>query len=155
MNHPATNTDLWNGARQKYCRDCAIRSVFWVFPIVRQGKWLAPAPALARCCRRLHSRVGFACCGKPYLQPVRRRDQYLSRYGCSHLQSPWTTTAFRDECLNENWFEALDQARHTRATWRTEYNEAKQQDRYRNQLILRTPDFWNLNWYGYRGQVMR
>ena len=32
---------------------------------------------------------------------------------------------FRDECLDENWFESLEQARQTIATWRIDYNEAK------------------------------
>ena len=32
---------------------------------------------------------------------------------------------FRDECLNENWFESLEQARQTIATWRTDYNEIR------------------------------
>ena len=35
------------------------------------------------------------------------------------------SATFRDECLNENWFESLEQARHTIATWRAEYNEAR------------------------------
>ena len=32
---------------------------------------------------------------------------------------------FRDECLNENWFESLEQARQTIAIWRTDYNEIR------------------------------
>ena len=32
---------------------------------------------------------------------------------------------FRDECLNENWFESLEQARQTIATWRKDYNEMR------------------------------
>jgi putative transposase len=32
---------------------------------------------------------------------------------------------FRDECLDENWFESLEQARQTIATWRTDYNEIR------------------------------
>ena len=32
---------------------------------------------------------------------------------------------FRDECLDENWFESLEQARQTIAAWRTDYNEAR------------------------------
>ena len=32
---------------------------------------------------------------------------------------------FRDECLNENWFESLEQARQTITTWRTDYNETR------------------------------
>ena len=32
---------------------------------------------------------------------------------------------FRDECLNENWFESLEQARQTIATWRIDYNEIR------------------------------
>ena len=30
---------------------------------------------------------------------------------------------FRDECLDENWFESLEQARQTIAMWRNDYNE--------------------------------
>lgn len=32
---------------------------------------------------------------------------------------------FRDECLDENWFESLEHARQTIATWRTDYNEIR------------------------------
>ena len=32
---------------------------------------------------------------------------------------------FRDECLDENWFELLEQARLSIATWRTDYNEIR------------------------------
>lgn len=32
---------------------------------------------------------------------------------------------FRDECLDENWFESLEQARQTIAAWRTDYNEVR------------------------------
>jgi putative transposase len=32
---------------------------------------------------------------------------------------------FRDECLDENWFESLEQARQTIATWRSDYNEIR------------------------------
>ena len=32
---------------------------------------------------------------------------------------------FRDECLNEHWFETLHQARSTIATWRQDYNEVR------------------------------
>ncbi len=32
---------------------------------------------------------------------------------------------FRDECLDENWFESLEQARQIIATWRTDYNESR------------------------------
>jgi putative transposase len=32
---------------------------------------------------------------------------------------------FRDECLNENWFESLEQARQAIAIWRTDYNEIR------------------------------
>jgi putative transposase len=32
---------------------------------------------------------------------------------------------FRDECLNENWFESLAQARHVIAIWRQDYNEVR------------------------------
>jgi len=32
---------------------------------------------------------------------------------------------FRDECLDENWFESLEQARQSIATWRADYNEIR------------------------------
>ena len=32
---------------------------------------------------------------------------------------------FRDECLNENWFESLTQAREVIAIWRQDYNEVR------------------------------
>ena len=32
---------------------------------------------------------------------------------------------FRDECLNEQWFETLPQARHAIAVWRKDYNEVR------------------------------
>jgi len=32
---------------------------------------------------------------------------------------------FRDECLDENWFDSLEQARQIIATWRTDYNETR------------------------------
>jgi putative transposase len=32
---------------------------------------------------------------------------------------------FRDECLNEHWFETLGQARSAIALWRTDYNEVR------------------------------
>ena len=32
---------------------------------------------------------------------------------------------FRDECLDENWFESLEQARHAIAKWRVDYNETR------------------------------
>ncbi len=32
---------------------------------------------------------------------------------------------FRDECLNEHWFESLSQARSTFAAWRQDYNEVR------------------------------
>jgi putative transposase len=32
---------------------------------------------------------------------------------------------FRDECLNEQWFESLTQARHEIARWRRDYNEVR------------------------------
>ena len=32
---------------------------------------------------------------------------------------------FRDECLNENWFESLEQARDVIKTWRKDYNEVR------------------------------
>ncbi len=32
---------------------------------------------------------------------------------------------FRDECLNDHWFETLDQARSVIALWRTDYNQVR------------------------------
>ncbi len=32
---------------------------------------------------------------------------------------------FRDECLNEHWFETLSQARAAIAAWRKDYNEVR------------------------------
>jgi putative transposase len=32
---------------------------------------------------------------------------------------------FRDECLNEHWFQTLQQARQTIADWRRDYNEVR------------------------------
>jgi putative transposase len=32
---------------------------------------------------------------------------------------------FRDECLNEHWFQTLRQAQETLATWRRDYNEVR------------------------------
>ena len=32
---------------------------------------------------------------------------------------------FRDECLNEQWFETLHQARSAISTWRQDYNEVR------------------------------
>ena len=32
---------------------------------------------------------------------------------------------FRDECLDENWFESLEKVRQTIANWRTDYNEVR------------------------------
>ena len=32
---------------------------------------------------------------------------------------------FRDECLNEHWFETLAEARTTIAAWRQDYNEVR------------------------------
>jgi putative transposase len=32
---------------------------------------------------------------------------------------------FRDECLNEHWFESLHQARTAIAAWRQDYNEVR------------------------------
>ncbi len=31
--------------------------------------------------------------------------------------------SFRDECIDENWFESLEQARQSIATWRVDYKE--------------------------------
>jgi putative transposase len=32
---------------------------------------------------------------------------------------------FRDECLNEHWFQSLPQARHVISDWRRDYNEVR------------------------------
>ncbi len=32
---------------------------------------------------------------------------------------------FRDECLNEHWFETLAQARHEIAVWQADFNEVR------------------------------
>ena len=32
---------------------------------------------------------------------------------------------FRDECLNEHWFQTLRQARNALAVWRQDYNEVR------------------------------
>jgi putative transposase len=32
---------------------------------------------------------------------------------------------FRDECLNEHWFQTLPQARQAIALWRSDYNEVR------------------------------
>lgn len=37
---------------------------------------------------------------------------------------------FRDECLDENWFESLEQARQAIAIWRLDYNEIKPNSNY-------------------------
>ena len=86
---------------------------------------------------------------------------------------------FRDECLDENWFESLEQARQTIARWRLDYNETRphsscgrvppetfaalnrqltgdsmqHQDRCGDQLILQTSDLRNLDGYGNWGRV--
>ena len=41
----------------------------------------------------------------------------------AHIES--FNGTFRDECLDENWFEALDQARQAIATWRATYNQIR------------------------------
>jgi putative transposase len=85
---------------------------------------------------------------------------------------------FRDECLNEHWFETLPQARAVIAAWRQDYNEVRPHSSChgcrrpssprcigsmlpmqrnpppKNPLTLQ-PDFLPINWYGYRGQVIR
>ena len=43
---------------------------------------------------------------------------------------------FRDECLNEHWFETLAQARSTIAEWRQDFNEVRPPQHGRNLLIL-------------------
>ena len=32
---------------------------------------------------------------------------------------------FRDECLNENWFRDIEEARHVIETWRQDYNNSR------------------------------
>jgi len=46
------------------------------------------------------------------------------------IQEPCRTggfsyATFRDECLNEQWFATLPQARHAIAVWRQDYNEVR------------------------------
>ena len=87
---------------------------------------------------------------------------------------------FRDECLDENWFGFLKQARQTIATLRVDFNEtgpplrlcscaacnirrneprinssfmATQRVRSKDQSILQTLGFWNLDGSGDWGQV--
>jgi len=36
-----------------------------------------------------------------------------------------STARFRDECLNEHWFETLAQPRHEIAKWRVDFNEVR------------------------------
>ena len=88
---------------------------------------------------------------------------------------------FRDECLDENLFESLEQVRLIIATCRTDCNETRlqsscvrmplkkfaalhrqltgdvkrerEQDRCRNKLTLQTSHFWNLDWYRDWGKV--
>lgn len=43
---------------------------------------------------------------------------------------------FRDECLNANWFQTLDRARHIIECWRVEYNT----ERPHSSLLYMTPD---------------
>ena len=38
---------------------------------------------------------------------------------------------FRDECLNDHWFETLSQARAAIALWRQDYNEVRPHARAR------------------------
>ena len=40
------------------------------------------------------------------------------------------TATFRDECLDENWFESLEQACQTIARWRLDHNEIRLHSRY-------------------------
>lgn len=59
---------------------------------------------------------------------------WTQRHGIKHiLIEPGSPTqnayiesfngTFHDECLDENWFESLEQARQIIATWRIDYNE--------------------------------
>jgi len=50
------------------------------------------------------------------LLPINRNGLW----GAGHFNG-----TFRDECLDENWFESLEQARKSIATWRTDYNEIR------------------------------
>ncbi len=65
----------------------------------------------------------------------RRFMTWTQKHGIQHiLTKPGNPTqnayiesfngTFRDECVVENWFESLEQARQAIATWRLDYNEA-------------------------------
>ena len=43
---------------------------------------------------------------------------------------------FRDECLNEHWFETLPQARTAIAAWRRDYNEVRPHSSCRRMLPM-------------------
>ena len=81
---------------------------------------------------------------------------------------------FRDECLNENWFESLSQAREIIASWRQDYNEVRPTDLLveylqqhsqpsiaamfhhslnQDRLTCKPLDLSPIEWYGQRGQV--
>ena len=50
------------------------------------------------------------------------------KWGQLQLQNAYIESfngTFRDECLEENWFESLEQARQTIARWRLDYNETR------------------------------
>ena len=69
-------------------------------------------------------------------QIQRRADHWIFEHSVQHILiepgSPTQNTyiksfngTFRDECLDENWFESLEQARQAIATWRVDYNETR------------------------------
>ena len=49
--------------------------------------------------------------------------KYLIRNMTGYIES--FNGKFRDECLNEQWFESLSQARECIAHWRRDYNEVR------------------------------
>ncbi len=58
----------------------------------------------------------------------------------------------RDQTAQQLWANAAGDIRcfESPVNWRF---KAAEQDQRRSQLILQTPDFWNLDWYGNWGQV--
>jgi putative transposase len=54
---------------------------------------------------------------------------------------------FRQECLDQHWFETLEEARRTIERWRKEYNEARPHSALGNE----TPEAFKENWQQTRG----
>jgi len=57
-----------------------------------------------------------------------RRVRHLLNDAGSPTQNAYIESfngKFRDECLNEQWFETLAQARHEISRWRRDYNEVR------------------------------